>query len=207
MVRFTASAMFVLTLVASATALAPPNQSSPSLLQQQQQQSRRQLFRSLCGGAGVMGVAGAVAGLPQEASATKALTGKGSVYTGDYDDPNHPGCLRQVKVVGAPIKGDGTRSPYPVVEIKGWDGPRDGSKSCEGGLRPEQRSDLWTVTGQLKTRTDAVLDFSSKGGPTNLAAQWDGSGIVFPDGNKWTKVEYGTPDRYPTDMSTLKSEY
>ena len=31
-------------------------------------------------------------------------------------------------------------------------------------------------------------------------------GILFPDGNKWTKVSYGTNARRPTDMSTLKSE-
>ena len=183
----------MLLLVASASALAPPNQP-------QQQQSRRQIFSSLLG-AGVVGIA-AVAGVPQEASATKALTGLGSVYTGDYDDPNHPDCLRQVKVVGAPLKGDGTRSPFPVVEVKGWDGKNGICK----GERPE-RSDIWTVTGKLKTREDAVIDFSSKGGPANLSAKWDGSGIVFPDGNKWTKVEYpGTPERRPADLSTLKSE-
>ena len=54
----------------------------------------------------------------QAASATTAKTGSASPFTGDYDDPNHPGCLRQVKVVGAPIRGDGSRSPIPVIEVR-----------------------------------------------------------------------------------------
>jgi len=32
-----------------------------------------------------------------------------------------------------------------------------------------------------------LIDFSSKGGPKDLLGKWDGDGITFPDGNKWTK--------------------
>jgi hypothetical protein len=39
-----------------------------------------------------------------------------------------------------------------------------------------------------------------------MLAKFEDGGIVFPDGNKWTKVVRGTPDRRPKDMSTLKSE-
>jgi len=49
------------------------------------------------------------------------------------------------------------------------------------------------------------VDFSSKGGPSKILAKFEDGGIVFPDGNKWTKVARGTPDRRPKDMSTLKS--
>lgn len=124
------------------------------------------------------------------------------MFTGDYDDPNHPGCLRQVKVVGAPLKGDGTRSPYPSMEITGYDGA-DG-KSCPPGSERPTRAQLWKVGGTLKSNTEVTLDFSPKGGPAGVKAVWD-EGIVFPDGNKWTKVSYGTNDRRPKDMSTLKS--
>jgi hypothetical protein len=175
-------------LLVSASALAPP----------QPLQNRRQLLGSLIG-AGIAGVATVVA--PQEASATKALTGLGSVFTGDYEDPNHPGCLRQVKVVGSPLRGDGTRSPYPVVEVKGFDG-KEGEKICKD--RPE-RSEIWTIGGKLKSKDEASFDFSPKGGPANLSGQWDTNGILFPDGNKWVKIPGGTPDRRPADMSTLKS--
>jgi hypothetical protein len=186
MVRFVCATMVL--LVSSASALAPPRP----------QQSRRQLLGSLLG-AGVAAAAVVVA--PQEASATKSKTGLGSVFTGDYDDPNHPGCLRQVKVVGAPLRGDGTRSPYPVVEVKGWDG-KEGDKICKD--RPD-RSEIWTIQGKLNSKTNASFDFSPKGGPANLPAVWENDGIVFPDGNKWAKVPEGTPDRRPADMSTLKS--
>jgi len=116
-------------------------------------------------------------------------------------NPISPGCLRQVKVVGAPIRGDGTRSRFPVIEVVGYDGKGDGKgEKCMD--RPT-RGDLWKIKGVVKTDTEAQLDFSPKGGPSSLLGKWDGSGIVFPDGNKWTKVSGGTDDRRPADMSTL----
>mmetsp|Transcript_50437 Transcript_50437/g.99638 ORF Transcript_50437/g.99638 Transcript_50437/m.99638 type:complete len:192 (-) Transcript_50437:83-658(-) len=144
----------------------------------------------------------AVTLVPQEAQATTAKTGLGSPFTGDYNDPNHPNCLRQVKVVGAPLRGDGTRSAYPVMEITGYDG-KAGSATCTD--RPT-RADLWKVEGTVKSTTEAYVDFSPKGGPTKMLAKFEDGGIVFPDGNKWVKVAGGTKDRLPLDMFTLKSE-
>ena len=92
------------------------------------------------------------ASMPQVASATAAKTGAANPFSGDYNDPNHPECLRQVKVVGAPLKGDGTRSPYPVIEIVGYDGKGD-SKVCTE--RPT-RDDLWKVEGTVKGPNTAV---------------------------------------------------
>jgi len=161
---------------------------------------RRQALAQWIGG-GVAAVA-ALSADPPAAHATAAKTGSASPFTGDYDDPNHPGCLRQVKVVGAPLRGDGTRSPIPVMEVVGWDGESGGS--CVGS-RPT-RDQLWKLQGKVVKDTEAVIDFSPKGGPDNLVATWDGSGMVFPDGNKWTKVLIGTKDRRPEDMSTLKSK-
>jgi hypothetical protein len=177
-------------MLVSASALAPPQPANT--------QNRRQLLGSLIG-AGI--AVATVVAAPQEASATKALTGLASVFTGDYDDPNHPGCLRQVKVVGAPLRGDGTRSAYPVVEVKGWDG-KEGDKICKD--RPA-RSEVWSVAGKLKSKDEASFDFSSKGGPANLVGKWDTDGILFPDGNKWLKVPIGTPERLPLDRKTLTS--
>jgi hypothetical protein len=81
--------------------------------------NRRQIF-------GFMGAAGAAV-VAQEANAAAAKTGASSPFTGFYDDPNHPDCLRQVKVVGAPLRGDGTRSAYPVIEVTGYDGKGSGA--------------------------------------------------------------------------------
>lgn len=161
---------------------------------------RRQAF------AGILGAAGAAAAVvlaaPQEANAAAAKTGAASPFTGDYDDPNHPDCLRQVKVVGAPLRGDGTRSAYPVMEITGYDG-KSGGGACTD--RPT-RADLWKIEGTVKSTTDAVIDFSPKGGPAKLTAKYEDGGIVFPDGNKWTKSLLPTNSRRPADMTTLKSE-
>lgn len=171
--------------------------------QQQPNQPSVQDRRAALGGiaAGFLGLASSTLA-PQEAEASKALTGQASPFTGDYDDPNHPGCLRQVKVVGPPLRADGTRSAFPLVEIKGWDG-KDGEKMCTG--RPG-RGDLWSIEGKLLSKDTASLDFSSKGGPAGIKGVYQDDGIVFPDGNKWTKVVGGTPSRRPKDMSTLKSE-
>ena len=148
-------------------------------------------------------VAGAAATTIMAPPADAALkTGAANVFTGDYDDPNHPGCLRQVKVVGAPLRADGTRSKYPVIEVTGYDG-KNGEKICSD--RPT-REDLWKIQGKLLSRTEAVIDFEPKGGPKSLKAVFESDGIVFPDGNKWTKVPFGTNDRRPKDMSTLKSD-
>ena len=155
--------------------------------------SRRNFF-------GVLGGAAAIVGTSKEANAAGAIkTGPANPFTGDYDDPNHPGCLRQVKVVGAPMKPDGSRNLYAVVEVTGYDG-KNGEKTCTD--RPK-REDLWKVTGKTRGNDEAFLDFSSKGGPADLVGKWDGSGIVFPDGNKWTKLNYSPRNRRPEDMSTL----
>ena len=158
---------------------------------------RRQVFGVLGGAAAVVAGAGQAS-----AAASTVKTGQASLFTGDYDDPNHPDCLRQVKVVGAPMRADGSRPRYAIIEVTGYDG-KEGEKICKA--RPT-REELWKVLGKMNNNDEAILDFSSKGGPSNLVAKWDGDGIVFPDGNKWTKVSYGTNARRPTDMSTLKSE-
>ena len=109
---------------------------------------RRAVFGQLLGaGAGAV----LAASMPEAASAAALKTGGASPFTGDYNDPNHPECLRQVKVVGAPLKGDGTRSPYPVMEVVGYDGK--GGKVCTD--RPT-RDDLWKVTGTVKSTDTAV---------------------------------------------------
>ena len=127
---------------------------------------------------------------------------KGNKVTISLANTNGEFVKDQVKVVGAPLRADGTRSQYPLVEVTGYDGKGD-SKVCTD--RPT-REDLWKVTGTIKSSNSAVIDFSPKGGPSNLLATYEDGGIVFPDGNKWTKVARGTDSRRPADMSTLKSD-
>ena len=195
------------------TTVAPPSSTTMTMLQASSTEgdvdgldSRRSMLAK--GFATLMGVGVAVAPQllmdVQPASATAAKTGLGSPFTGAYDDPNHPNCLREVKVVGAPIKGDGTRSKYPVIEVIGWDGDGSSGNMCKGSPTRDQ---LWKVTGSVKSTNQAVIDFSPKGGSADLAAKFEDGGIVFPDGNKWTKLPpFAGQDRLPKDMSTLKSD-
>ena len=190
-ITFTAAMMLALSTTTTTTQAWTMDRSSIN---------RRDMFQGLLGGAGAVAISTL---FPQEAEATTAKTGLGSPFTGDYNDPNHPNCLRQVKVVGAPLRGDGTRSAYPVIEITGYDGKQGGGATCTD--RPT-RADLWKVEGTVRTTNEAYVDFSPKGGPTKMLAKFEDGGIVFPDGNKWVKVPGGTKDRLPLDMSTLKSD-
>ena len=111
--------------------------------------------------------------------------------------------LRQVKVVGSPMNGiSGTRSPYPIIEITGYDNPSTDSNVCKS--RPPTRDDLWQVTGAVKTPSSAIVDFSLRGGPDNLVAKYKDGGIVFPDGNRGKKVGE-KKERRPKEMGTLSS--
>ena len=98
----------------------------------------------------------------------------------------------------------------PFAQVKGVDGPGDGTKTCKD---PPALKDVWSLEGKLSKTEDGVdtilIDFSPKGGPKNLAGKYDTfggvSGIAFPDGNKWVKVAEGTPERRPPNK-TLNSD-
>lgn len=94
---------------------------------------------------------------------------KVSPIAGLYSDPNHPEGYRVVTVY--PV---GFGSGYYMATCYGNDGP---------GTKP------FKLTGKLAGLASGVkFDFSPKGGPTDLIATFDGSGLVFPDGNKWPKA-------------------
>jgi len=145
-------------------------------------------------------------GAPLPASAASARTGLASVFTGEYDDPKHPNCLRSVKVVGASMGPDGRRRREPSAYVKGVDNAK-GTSACTD--TPELAS-VWKLEGKVAEAGDKIyIDFSPKGGPKDLVGTWDTfggtPGIVFTDGNKWTKVAEGTPERRPPAV-TLSSD-
>ena len=95
-----------------------------------------------------------------------------SVFDGDYSDPNHPSCRRSVSV-----SPDGL-----TAAVSGEDGD-EGSNSCANP----------TAWGPLRGAIDGnsiKIDFSPKGGPSDLTASYDvdGEGIRFSDGNLWQKI-------------------
>ena len=91
-----------------------------------------------------------------------------NIHIGVYTDANHPDGFRKLT-----INDDNS------VTIEGNDA---GTGSVE-----------WTLTGKLGAEKGSILiDFSPKGGPKDLLGTFDGSGIVFPDGNRWPQVDEAT---------------
>ena len=101
-----------------------------------------------------------------------------SVFVGEYADPKHPGCLRA-------IEGSSAGESASTLAVKGT----DGTPGCANG----EKQRPWSLTGdivKIPSKADEILiDFSPKGGPKNLLGKWTGTGILFPDGNEWKKLQ------------------
>ena len=81
-------------------------------------------------------------------------------------------------------------------------------RACVG--RPEQ-GDVWKLQATVAEDDSTIrIDFSPKGGPRNLLGKGQTLGgeteIVFPDGNRWTKVPNGTPQRRPKELKTMSTD-
>ena len=94
-----------------------------------------------------------------------------SNFVGHYSDPNHPNCKRLIQVAG-----------YYIAAVSGTDGnpgcPEDGS-----GI-------VWALEGRIRDNA-IVVDFSPKGGPSNLKGIYNTTepvGIQWSDGNMWIKI-------------------
>mmetsp|Transcript_3629 Transcript_3629/g.7271 ORF Transcript_3629/g.7271 Transcript_3629/m.7271 type:complete len:204 (-) Transcript_3629:246-857(-) len=142
--------------------------------QAEQTVSRRALGALFAGGVGAALVGGA-----EQADAVSARAGPNNVFTGQYEDPKHLGCPREIKITGAGLGPDGRRSRKLQAIVTG----ADGNPACDAGTEVKK----WRLVGTVESEDTVFIDFSEKGGPKNLLGKWDGSGVVFPDGNKWTK--------------------
>ena len=87
-----------------------------------------------------------------------------SVFVGQYNDPNHPGCLRKISSAGKDITIVGSD------EI-------DGTKQ-------------WLLKATEDYPGTIFVDFSPKGGPPDLLGVYNEKAgeIKWPDGNAWTKL-------------------
>ena len=95
-------------------------------------------------------------------------------FTGKYSDPNHPGCARTV-----------VRNSISSGQVYGADAAGGEGVACDGTTDVK-----W---GPLPAAIDGfqiVVDFSSKGGPSNLNGTYSFAqkAIVWQDGNAWTKI-------------------
>lgn len=80
--------------------------------------------------------------------------------SGVWSDPAHPGCTRKIVLQGSTAIITGADEDGKPFKVRG------------------------VVDG-----TTITVDFTPKGGPADVAAKYVvGKGIVFPDGNVWTKA-------------------
>jgi len=128
--------------------------------------SRRAVVASIPALVGAAGSALAESGKDQGLFQKYSYTEKdprragGVRLAGDFSDPNHPGCKRKITLSGT-----------NKATIYGAD---------EDGVPWKLKAD---VSGK-----SILIDFSPKGGPKDVEGRWNGLGIVFPDGNVWTKL-------------------
>ena len=93
------------------------------------------------------------------------------VFVGRYSDPKHPGCAREIAA----------GSSGATLAVRG----ADGTPGCSNG--EDQRE--WSLEGVVRGEGEILIDFSPKGGPKDLLGKWTGTGILYPDGNTWSKLE------------------
>lgn len=96
------------------------------------------------------------------------------VFSGKYSDPNHPSCARTV-----------LRDHKSSAQVYGADAAGGEGVACDGSTDVKWGPLPGTVDG-----LNIVVDFSSKGGPTNLNGTYSivKKAIVWQDGNAWTKI-------------------
>jgi len=63
---------------------------------------------------------------------------------------------------------------------------KDGDIKIIGKDTPKGK--MWKITGKLDKQNNAILDFSSKGGPKNIKAKFLKDKIKFDDGNSWSLI-------------------
>lgn len=99
-----------------------------------------------------------------EGAHTSSVAAQKSVFIGNYDDPEHPGCLRKITVQGKNVK---------LI----------GSDDING-------ANQWVLSAKEDFPGTIFVDFSPKGGPSDLLGVFNEqtNGIKWPDGNTWKKL-------------------
>ncbi|CAM9524648.1 unnamed protein product [Ectocarpus fasciculatus] len=95
------------------------------------------------------------------------------MFNGLYSDPNHPSCHR-----GIIYTDDNTGSVY-------------GSDSAAEGVPCDGNTDTpWGPLPATITDNVIVVDFSTKGGPSDLKGEYNEqkAAVDWEDGNSWPKL-------------------
>jgi len=115
--------------------------------------------------------AGAAVGAPAASTAAGPR-----LWSGKYLDNKHPGCERQILKEG--------EDQYSIV---GTSSVIKGQKECKKGDKVKR----WGITGvvdNVNSPNIMTVDFSPKGGPTDVKVTKGSDFIEFPDGNRWKKI-------------------
>ena len=119
------------------------------------------------------------------------------MFAGKYIDPNHPHCPRAIDEAGVITGID----PVPFAEGRGCRGYK---KANEASAVAAGKINPWRIEGKIaKDDRSIFIDFDQKDGSgESFTGEWNGAGIVFPDGNQWTKIDDGAA---PTSGAQLSS--
>ena len=101
-------------------------------------------------------------------------------------------------------------------DIKGENVVLDADGNCklvDFGAAKEGGADTFLMSMQgtpAYMAPEVAQQRAHKGGPADVFGRAENFGgemsIVFPDGNRWTKVPGGTPGRRPAELKTLNSD-
>lgn len=96
-----------------------------------------------------------------------------TTFAGKYSDPNHPGCARVINL-----------ETKVSARVYGADAAGGEGATCDG-----QTDTQWGPLPAKINGLEIVVDFSSKGGPSDLGGKYDEvkEAINWQDGNSWTK--------------------
>ncbi|CAE7745428.1 unnamed protein product [Symbiodinium necroappetens] len=117
-----------------------------------------------------------------------------SKWAGRWDDPDAPGCKREIVMNFDGTKGrlTGTESTgmnpgFSAAEMAREKRVANTRKGCSRGDELKFWEAKLSAAG--KDSNELTIDLSKSGipGPKQVVVKWDGSGIVFPDGSKWSR--------------------
>lgn len=111
------------------------------------------------------------------------------LFAGDYSDPNHPSCPRII---------DSETSDS--ASVQGADASSGEGYSCDGST-----DESWGPLPAKISGSTIIVDFSSKGGPSDLTGVYSNNGITWEDGNTWTKNEKSAKKPLKSSRSHAKS--
>lgn len=153
-------------------------------------------FQAVAASASLHGASSAVAKDDLATDFPQAPSKKKSKWDGNYEDPTHEGCSRMIymnyKGTSAKIGGWDVADGGPCNDLRGGKQYR---WSLKGTLKSFDADEMVVEEASASITTRQEKEDGSKW--PEVVAKWDGDGILFPDGTKWTKIaKVGMGDKF-----------